>query len=263
MGTIYKHEMKLHVKTLLIWFACIGTMGFACILLFSSIQGEMEEVAKGFASMGGFSEAFGMNQLGFDTLTGFYAIEVGTMHGLGGAMFAAIISTSMLSKEEDGHTSEFLFTLPITRWKVVTSKWFAIITNIILFNLLCIAFYVLGFVILGEGISVREFLSYHLMQVLMQIEIASICYVISGISKKNKLGIGLGIVLLLYAYDLMARVIPALADYKFISPFSYANASDILSTGEISVVATTLGVIVLLVCLCIAFISFTKRDLAS
>ena len=55
MGTIYKHEMKLHVRTLLIWFACIGGIGFACILLFSSIQGEMEEVAKGFASMGGFS----------------------------------------------------------------------------------------------------------------------------------------------------------------------------------------------------------------
>lgn len=41
-------------------------------------------------------------------------------------------------------------------------------------------------------------------------------------------------VLLFYAYDLVSRVSPEMEKCRFLSPFSYANASDILSTGEIA-----------------------------
>ena len=198
MCTIYKHEMKLYRKSLLIWILCVGGMGFACILLFSSMQNnDMEEMAKSFASMGGFSDAFGMSQLSIATLKGFYAAEVGTIHALGGSMFAAIIATGILPKEEEGHTSEFLFSLPVSRAKIITSKWCAVITEILIFNIFCVGIYALGFLILGEEMSVKKFLLYHVMQIVMQIEIAGICFGISACMKKNKLGIGLGVVLLL------------------------------------------------------------------
>lgn len=263
MITIYKHELKGYIKSLLIWFLCVGGMGFACILLFSSMQGSMENMAESFASMGAFSDAFGMSQLSIATMIGFYATEVGTIHGLGGAMFAAIISTSMLSKEEDGHTSEFLFTLPVSRGKVVAAKWCAVVTHVFLFNVMCVCMYVVGFILLGEEIPAKEFLLYHAMQILMQIEIAGICFGVSAYMKKNKLGLGLGIVLLLYAYDMIARVIPDLSDYKIVSPFSYANAADVLSTGEISVAATVIGIGVLVVSMCAAYAVYVKRDLAA
>ncbi|MGN0352448.1 MAG: ABC transporter permease subunit [Roseburia sp.] len=263
MFTIYKHEMTSYLKSLIIWFVCVGGMGFSCILLFSSMQGNMENMAESFASMGAFSDAFGMSQLSIGTLIGFYATEIGTIHGLGGTMFAAIISTCMLSKEEDGHTSEFLFSLPIARGKVIVAKWCAAVTHIMLFNVLCVGLYVLGFVILGEEIPAKEFILYHIMQVVLQIEVAALCYGMSAWMKKNKLGLGLGIVLLLYAYDMIARVIPDLSDYKIISPFSYANAADILSTGETSVAAVTIGVIVLVFSVGMAFVVYGKRDLAA
>lgn len=261
MAVIYQHEMKLGLKSLAIWFACVAGMGLACILLYSGMQADMEKMAEGFASMGAFSEAFGMDQLSIATLTGFYATEVGTIHGLGGAMFAAVIASGMLSKEEDGHTGEFLFTLPLTREKIVSAKWLAVATDVVLFNVLCVAVYAAGFVVVGEEIPVREFLLYHAMQIVMQLELAAICYGISACMKKTKLGMGLGIVLLLYAYDLMARVIPDLSDYKLVSPFSYANASDILSTGEIAVPAFATGGVILILCLGMAFWVYGKRDL--
>ena len=263
MVTIYKREMKTDVKCLPIWFICVGGMGFACILLFSSMQESMEGMAESFASMGAFSDAFGMSQLSIATLIGFYATEIGTIHGLGGAMFAAVISTNMLSKEEDGHTGEFLFSLPIARGKAVIAKWCSVASHIFLFNLFCVGIYLLGFILLGEEVPMKEFILYHTMQLLMQLQIAAICYAVSAFMKKNKLGLGLGIVLLLYAYDLMARVIPDLSDSKILSPFSYANAADILSTGEISATATVLGVVILIISLCLAYIVYDKRDLAT
>lgn len=263
MITIFKHEMKSCVKNLIIWSICIGGMGFACILLFSSMQESMAGMAENFASMGAFADAFGMSQLSIATLMGFYATEVGTIHALGGAMFAAILGTSMLSKEEDGHTSEFLFSLPIARGKTVAVKWCSIISNIILLNLFCAGVYLLGIEILGEDISLKEFFMYHAMQVIMQLEIAAVCYAISAFMKKNKLGLGLGLVLLLYAYDLIARVIPDLSEYKVITPFSYANAADIFSSGEIDMTAGSIGAVVLVFSILAAFWVYTKRDLAA
>ena len=263
MNTIYKHELKTYIKTLLIWFICVGGIGFACILLFTNMKGEMAGMADSFASMGAFSDAFGMSKLSIATMSGFYSAEVGTVHALGGAMFSAIISTVMLSKEEDGHTGEFLFSLPVSRGKVVVAKWLATVTVIILFNVLCVLFYTVGFAVLGEGVPATEFLLFHTMQTLMHIEIATICFCISAFMKKNKFALGLGIVLLLYAFDLIARVIPDLSDSKIISPFSYANASDIISSGEISVIATVIGVIILITCFAVALRVYTKKDLAS
>lgn len=263
MITIFRHEMKISIKSLLIWFVCVGGMGFACVLMFSSMKDSMQGMAENFASMGAFSDAFGMKQLSIATLTGFYATEIGTIHSLGGAMFAAILCTSMLSKEEDGHTSEFLFTLPLSRGKVIAAKWAAVVSNIFLFNLLCVALYYVGFLLLNETVPAKEFFLFHLMQFLMQLEIAAICYAISAFMRKNKIGLGLGVVLFLYAYDLIARVIPDLSDYKFISPFSYANAADVFSAGEICIGSMTIGVIVLAVCVIVAYMRYRTRDLAS
>ncbi len=263
MSTIYKHEMKLLYKTFLIWTLAVGGMCFVCILLFNSMKGTMSGMAESFSQMGAFADAFGMSQLSIATLAGFYSTEVGTIHSLGGAMFAAIISTVMLSKEEDGHTSEFLFTLPISRGKVITSKLMAVITNVVLFNVICVGAYTLGIVILGEDIDFERFFLYHGMQLLMHLEIAGICFGLSSFMKKNKLGLGLGIVMVFYAYDLMARMIPDLSDYKLFTPFSYANAADIFSTGEIETGALVLGIVVMVASVVVAYLRYGKRDLAA
>lgn len=263
MYTIYKQEIKNYIKTLLIWGIAVGGMGFCCIMLFSSVKESMGEMAESFASMGAFSDAFGMSQLSIATLEGFFATEVGTIHALGGAMFAAVIGTVMLSKEEDGHTSEFLFSLPITRGRVIIAKGCAVTSLIFLFNVLCIFFYLFGIFLLGEEMAMNKFFLYQGMQLFMHLEIAAICYAVSAFMKKNKLGTGLGIVLLFYVYDLMARVIPDLSDYKVISPFSSANAADIFSSGQIEKTATLLGAAVLIVSISIAYMGYTKRDLAS
>lgn len=263
MAAIYKHEMKIYIKSLIIWIICVGGLGMSCILLFVSMKDSMAGMSESFAQMGAFSDAFGMSQLSIATLPGFYATEVGTIHSLGGAMFAAIISINMLSKEEEGHTGEFLFSLPVSRKEVLTAKLSAVFSMVLLFNLLCTGFYLLGVVILGEEMPLREFFLYHMMQFFMHLEIAGICYAISAFMKKSKFGVGLGAVLFLYACDLMARVVPKLADYKKITPFSFANAADILSTGEADMPSVIIGAGIFLVSIGAAYIGYCSRDLAS
>ncbi len=263
MKHILFRELKLNLKTFLIWSISVGAMGLVCILLYQSMEGDMKDMADMFSNMGAFSDAFGMSTLSIATLKGYFATEVGTVHGLGSGMFAAILAIDILSKEEDKHSGEFLFSLPISRSKVLAAKGGCIVILLTLFTLICALFYICGFVYLGEEVPTQEFTGFMLRQFLMNIEIAAVCFGISAISGKSKMGMGLGIVLLCYVYDLMGRVVPDLKDYLFVGPYSFANASEIFSGIEVEVRALATAAVVTVCCACMAFVIFDKRDLAS
>lgn len=262
MWAMFKNEWKSGWKNLLIWAIAVGGMGLACILLYSSMEGEMADIADSMAAMGPFAEAFGMSTLSIATLKGFFATEVGTIHSLGSSMFAASVATVMLSKEEDNHTAEFTFTLPVSRAKVIAVKFLNLLTNLVVFTLICYVFYALGFVIMDEKIEV-DLAAFLFFQFLMNLEVAAICSMISAYSRKNRLGIGISVAMVLYAYDLMARVVPKLEDAMFISPFSYANATSIFAKEAYDQMAIGLGVLVSCVFVAMAWISYQKKDLAS
>lgn len=262
MFRLYKQECKMNFKSLLIWLVCVSGMCLCCILLFSSMEESMGAMAETMASMGAFASAFGMDRLSIATLEGFYAAEVGTIHTLGGAMFAALLGIGLLSKEEEGHTGDFLHTLPISRKEVVGAKYMTLATGITVFNMISVAVYLLGIVILGEQIAVSEFFLYHGMQWMLHMEIGTVCFFISACNRKNKLRIGLGLTFLLYVWDLIGRVIPDLKNTLFLTPFSYANASDVFSTGTVEWKAFVVGLAVLMGALVGAFAVYEKKDLA-
>lgn len=262
MKNIFLREMKMNIKNLLIWSICVGVLGLSCILLYQSMEGDMKEMADAFSNMGAFSDAFGMSTLSIATLKGYFATEVGAVHGLGGGMFAAIIAISILSKEEEGHTGEFLLSLPVSRTKVVAAKGLCILVILVVFTIICGALYAVGFAALKEEIP-EEFLSFMLRQLLMNIEIAGICFAISALSEKNKVGLGLGIALMLYFYDVIGRVVPDMKDYLFVGPYSYANASEIFSGAELEPVSIVIAVAVTILCGAFAYLCYNRRDLLS
>lgn len=263
MISIYKLEVKNSLKTLAIWSLAVGLMGFFCIVLYASMKGDIENMAASFAQMGAFAEAMGLNKLSIATLNGYFATEIGTIHGLGSGLFAAIAATCILSKEEDGHTGEFLFSLPVSRGKVVMAKLVSVITNILVFNLVCMACYLGGFAVLGEEIALTEFFTFMGMQALMNVEIALICFAISAFCKKNALGVGLGVALICYIYDIIGRAVPTMKDQLVWGPYSYANAAEIFTKTEFSTVALVTGIVMIVICAGVAFWRYLSRDLAS
>ncbi len=261
--TLYIHEMKMNLKSLIIWTLCVGGLCFGCILLYTSLEDSLQGIADAYSNMGAMSTALGMDKMSLATLTGFYATEVAMMHGLGGAMFAAILGTAMLSKEEEGHTSEFLNVFPIGRSRIIIEKFVALISNILLFNLICTIMYILGFIMMGEELMWKEMLLFHLAQFLMQAEIGTVCFLISAFSRKNMMGAGLGIAILLFAADMMCRIIPAIENVKYITPFYYSNGADIFTSGKIDGVMLGIGIGIMVAAFTVAFIRYGKKDLAS
>ncbi len=263
MKAVFLRELRFNLKNFLIWSLAVGGLGFACILLYSSMQGEMKQMADAFSNMGAFSDAFGMSTLSIGTLTGYFATEVGTVHGLGSCMFAAILAITALSKEEEGHTGEFLYALPISRSKAVAAKALCAALVLICFTIVCASLYALGFVILGEEMPLADFFKYMSMQLLMNLETAGICFLCSSLSVKNRMGLGIAFALLFYFFDVIGRVVPDLKEAIIIGPFSYANASEIFSGAETRTAGIVIAVIAIVICTVSSFVIYNRRDLAS
>lgn len=260
--TVLKHEMKRNAKSLLIWTLCVGLSCFGCILLYTSMEASMKGMADSFSDMGVMSRALGMDKLSLAALSGYYATEIAMMHNLLGAMFAAILGTGLLSKEEAGHTSEFLYTFPVSRRSIVFQKYQALLYNILLFNLFCTAMYLFGFVMLGEEIDGKVMALYHSASFFMQVEVGTICFLISAFAKRNLIGAGLGAAVLFFASDMMCRVVPAIEKLKYVTPFYFANASDIFINGEINGIMLLTAAVATLCCLAAAVMAYDRKDLA-
>lgn len=260
---LLKHECRQLKKTMLIWSLAVGLLGLLTIAVFSSLQGDMEQMSEQFAKMGAFADAVGMNKMSIGTIEGYYAVEVSVIFGLGGAMFAASVAINMLSKEEGGHTGEFLYATSVSRGGAVATKFAAVLIALLTFTVICLALFGVGFLILGAGVPLPKFTHFHAMQLLMNVEVAAICFAISAYTAQNLFGLGIGLVLVLYFSDMMARVVPSLEILKTVSPYGFACAADIFSDTKIEPAGIVLGVICIIVALTAAVIHYRKKDLAA
>ena len=124
-------------------------------------------MAKSFSDMGALSQIFGMDKLSLATVRGYFATEIGTIHSLGSAMFSAAMATVILSKEEDGHTAEFTFTLPVSRIKIIAMKYLAVLSNLVSFAIICMVLYQISFVFIGADNMGSDFYRFMFLQFMM------------------------------------------------------------------------------------------------
>lgn len=238
---ILKHELRQGRLSFAIWTGSIGALLVVCICLFPEIRAEAQKTSQLFASMGSFTAAFGMDRLDFGTLPGFYAVECGNIIGLGGALFAALIGITALSKEEHGHTAEFLLTHPISRSRVFAEKLGAAAAEVLGMNVILLALSLAAIVAIREEIPWREVLTLHLAYLLLHLELAGIGFGLSAFLRSSGTGIGLGLAAVLYFLELIANMTDAADFLRFVTPFAYCSGADIVAEGRLELSLAALG----------------------
>lgn len=260
---IYKHELRSNLKSLILWTVIMTVVDFGFMIMFPSMEDALDQAMDAYSNMGAFTQAFGMDKIGLNTPNGFYATYIGIMFCIGGSIFAAITGIGMLAKEEGNHTGEFLYTLPVSRKKAVLLKLAAVYTIMTIFSVSCYLVDMVSFVCIGEKVPFEEITKFHGAQLMMQLEIASVAYFISAMSKKVNISAGLGIALILYFCDMMLRVIDDISFLKFVTPFYYANASDIFSGSQAGAIFYIIGIIVTIVGVVGATVYYDRKNLAA
>lgn len=260
--TIFRHELRLGKIALLIWSAAISFMLALCILIYPEMAEEMGQVSKLFASMGAFSQAFGLDQINYGEFLGFFCVECGNVLGLGGAFFAALIGVSALAKEEKEHTAEFLLTHPVSRTRVIGEKFCAVAAQIAVLNLICIAVTALSVLIIGEDVEIETMGLLFLAYFLMQLEVGAITFGISAFLRRGSLGVGLGLAACFYFLNLISNLVDETEFLKYITPFGYTEGADIIKNHALNGGYLAAGMAAGAIAISLAFWKYIKKDIA-
>ena len=258
---ILKREILSQKLTILIWGLAIGFMVGVCVLIYPQMQSQMDNIGEMMSSLGSFTKAFGMDQLDFNNITNYYALECGNMLAIGGAFFAAIIGISALMKEERDRTAEFLLTHPISRAKVITEKLISIVVIISIVNAVIFVLGTVSMLIVGGEFSWSEILLFHLAYYLMQLEIAGICFGISAFISKFGAGIGIGIAAVFYFMNIISNITSDARALKYITPFGYTDGGNIVNCNSLEGEYIAPGMLFMVVGIVVAYIKYSKKDI--
>ena len=259
--TIFHHELRQGRLSFCIWTASIAFLMAVFIFLFPEMKGEMSAMGNLFASMGSFTAAFGMDRLNFGTLTGFYAIECGNIMGLGGAFYASLVGIAALSGEEKGHTAEFLLVHPVSRIRVIAEKLLAVLAQLLAMNAIILALSLGSIAAVGEPIPWKELLLLHGAYLLLQIELAGVCFGISAFLHRGGVGIGLGLAAMMYFLNLIANLAQRMDFLKYITPFGYCEGADIVASGRLDPAMVCCGMLCTAICIAAAFVQYARKDI--
>ena len=259
--TIVKHELRQSRLALALWTAAVGGLLAACVFLFPEMKGQMEAAGRLFASMGGFTAAFGMDRLDFGTLTGYYCVECGSILGLGGAFFASLTGISALAKEQRDRTAEFLLTHPLSRARLVTEKLAAVLAEITAMNALVLAAALVAVRLIGEPPPWRELLLLHGAHCLLQTELACVCFGISAFLRRGGAGAGIGLAAVMYLVNLLANLSERARPLKYVTPFAYCEGADILADGTLNGGLVGLGMAFACAGVAAAYVRYGGKDI--
>lgn len=258
---LFKHEIKRGFLALVIWTCAIAFMLGICIIIYPEMASEMTEITDMFANMGSFSDVFGLDQINFGEFIGYFGIECGNTMGLGGALFAAILGISALSREERDKTSEFLLTHPLKRSSIVSSKLISIIAQILILNSVVFSVCTVSIIAIGEAEKLGTVALIFLPYIILQIEIAALTFGISAFMRKGAMAVGIGIAFGLYFMNIISKLTAELEFLRYFTPFSYTESGYITKNNSLELPLIAIGVAVTVAGIVTAYLKYTKKDI--
>ncbi len=261
MITFLKFELKQNLKSWIIWTLSIVIMNILMMSIYSTMREEMIEISAMFDNLGIFSQMMGLTRLNMGTVLGYYGVEIGVVIALGGTMYSAVTAINIMAKETSQQTSEFLFSHPISRFQIVTSKAITVLIYVTLMAFIFWAFAVITFIFFNEPIPYFLLTRYHTLQWIMGLQIAAVCLFLSTILKRENTGLGIGIVLILYILSLMFNLQNDWQFLGYLSPFIYADASYLLLDDPIKTLEFGFGITMLLMTLIATYFITSKKDI--
>jgi len=262
---IYKREIISNRKSFLIWIVIIvplNAMIFSVYPSFASQAGEMGELIKNYPET--FIQAFGLHVLDLTNILHYFGMEIYLFVTLLGSIYSMILGSGIISKEEDEKTIEFLLAKPVSRTKIITSKILAVLSYIVLFNImLFIANYIMMEVLKTGGFDIKVFILLSLGALLLHLTFAAIGLLISVfiIKARTVMSVSLGVVLGMYFLGLASSMSDKLTGLKYVSPFKYVDAADIIINVKIDYIYIIIMALIICFSVIGTYIFYRKKDI--
>ncbi len=261
---LYLREMKAH-RTALIWW-CLGMVALIAsgMAKFAAYETAGQSIVAIFETLPkAVLVVFGMQGFDLTKASGFFGVlflYIAVM----GAIHAALLGSSLISKEERDRTSEFLYTKPISRGNAVTAKLLAGLTNVLVFNVATSvsAYYSVAYYSKGEAVG-KEIGLLMVGFLFLQLIFFTMSALVAGVVKRPKAAptIATSIMFLTFLLAYLVNMSENLDFLKYLTPFKYFDALALLTDGKLDPVFIGLSALIVGLSVFGTYHFYNARDL--
>jgi ABC-2 type transport system permease protein len=223
-------EMRRNARSLILWSAVIGLLIFFTMSFFRTVLQYQQQIA----GMVNLVPAMALKMRGFSSITdifsvlGFYTANNLIYMMLLGSIYAIVLSSNILLKEEYGKTAEYLMSRPVTRREIFTTKLAIVFINVIMLNILATMIGFISIMVYKKGsFSIQPFLVIHFYTLLLNLLFGALGIFISVMIKRARpvTSSGVGLVLVLYFLYSISRMSGVDGTFGYLSPFKWVNVN--------------------------------------
>jgi ABC-2 type transport system permease protein len=225
---LFLNEARRNAFNLILWVIIITVLISVTMSVFrtfienqSKVMGMLSLVPKGalqFKGISNFSDLL--------SVLGFYAVNNVIYMMVLGSIFAIVLGSNILLKEEYNKTAEYLLTRPLTRSEIFFSKSALVFVNVLLLNLVTTLAGLASIVLVKTGpFSSRAFFILSLYTFLLNIMFGATGLFLSTIVKRSRpiTTFCIGLVLIFYFIFTISKITESIAKIGYLSPFKYVN----------------------------------------
>jgi len=262
---MFNRELKINFKSFIIWTLVLITLFLVVYLIYPSIMNSenvemLNEMMKVFPEE--VLKAFNMDISGIETAYGWLKTEGFVFVLLITGIYSGILGSSILLKEENDKTIEYLNSLPITRNNIILSKITTSLIYIISMVLILSIFNYIGLSISCD-FDKKSYLLLSITPIFSSVVIFALCLFISTFTHKTKktLGISLAIVFVSYFLQIVSELDKSTEFLKYFSVFTLADIRNVITNISINPLMIIISITLTVILLLLSVINYNKKEL--
>ena len=262
---MFKREMKINLKSFIIWTSILIILFLVVFLVYPSIiksenMQMLDEMMEIFPEE--MLKAFNMDISSIDTAFGWLKTEGFVFVLLITGIYSGILGSNILLKEESDKTIEYLNSVPVTRKKIVINKILCGIIYIVLMVLTVGIFNFVGLDLSGD-FDKKSYLLLSITPLFSSIVIFALCLFLSTFTHKTKktIGISLGIVFASYFLKIISEMGESTEFLKYISIFTLADIRNVIVNVAINPLMVLLSIGITIAFMILTTIHYDKKEL--
>ena len=262
---MFKREMKINLKSFIIWTSILIGLFLVVFLVYPSIVNSqnmemMDEMMKMFPEE--MLKAFNMDISSIDSAFGWLKTEGFVFVLLITGIYSGILGSNILLKEESDKTIEYLNSVPVTRKNIVLNKILCGLLYIILMIVIIGIFNFIGLSLSGD-FDRKLYILLSITPIFPSIVIFAVCLFLSTFTHKTKktLGISLGIVFASYFLNVISEMGESTEFLKYISIFTLADIRNVIINVSINPVMVVLALGIAAIFMILTMIHYEKKEL--
>lgn len=261
---IFLREMKAHRKSLIIWCVSVVLLIAMGMMKYEGFSKTGESINDLMATMPEALKAmFGLGAFNLTEVRGYYGVFF-MYFMLMATIHAAMLGATIISKEENDRTAEFLLVKPVSRNKIITSKVLAVIANVLIFNIttLVSSIIIVGGYNKGESIT-KDIVLLMIALFILQFLFMCIGTAAAAVNKNSKKAASISMAVLLGTFfiSMIIDLNSNLDNLKYITPFKYFEAKNVMFNGGFDSTFVILSVVLIAILASVTYIFYNKRDL--